>query len=155
MASPLEPTTHPVACMSVMVTRAQALKIMAMLIGVFLIATGFDKVLHFSAFTRSIGNYWFMPLQWATSVGMSVVLLELFFGVCLFFTPMRPLASLAAAILLMFLTVASLLQKYLMPVSECGCWFSVPGPKAIAIHTILNVVIIWILFQIHHTSKSS
>ncbi|MDL1892022.1 DoxX family membrane protein [Sphingobacteriales bacterium CHB3] len=138
-----------------MVTQAQAFKIIAILIGLFLIATGFDKIVHFSDFIRSLGNYWFVPLQWATSVGVTVILLELFLGLCLFFTSMRPLASLGAAIMLMLVTGASLLQKYFMPLSDCGCWFSVPEPKTIAIHTIINVAIIWSLFQIHRAFKSS
>lgn len=39
-----------------MVTQAQAFKIIAILIGLFLIATGFDKIVHFSDFIRSLAG---------------------------------------------------------------------------------------------------
>lgn len=128
--------------------------------GAFFIATGVDKLFHYSEFIGALRGYKFVPSGIAQYISVPLILAEVWTGVGLFVPTLRRIASLVGVFLILNFTAAILGNYFLSPGSSCGCWFTFYSGSVTVGHMVQNLCLIGLLIflyvysSVQHTVSS-
>ena len=113
--------------------------IIFVLAALFLFA-GIDKLLHYSAFVKALGNYVLVPRGGAAWIAGPLVGSEIVVGAALLVPSWRRPAAFVAFGLLLGFTAALTVSYFFGERGICGCWFTITLARGTALHIVQNLV---------------
>jgi len=126
------------------------------ILGLFLVASGVDKLLNLDQFYALLNSYWFLG-SFSQAVGTVVIMLEGVSGIGLLIRAVRRVSAFVASGTLAAVSIGATFQYALKPGTSCGCWFTLAQSSLSPAHILSNfgIAVLLLVTALMHEPPTS